>query len=441
MEKDDVQLIHSILSGDDEAFTTLVGKYQKSVHALAWRKIGDFHIAEEITQDTFLQAYKKLSMLRNPNQLAGWLYVIANNLCKRWIQKKKLSTQSLEGTSVVEIENSSYKRYVSEQRETEITEHRHEVVKKLLQRLPESERTVVTLHYLGEMTAKEIGRFLGVSVNTINSRLRRAKKRLQEREDLLIHEILGSVQLPANLMDSVVRQVANMNPIPPPVAKPLVPWAAFGTAAVLIMLGLGVGNQYLLRYQEPYNFEAQSEHTIEIVDTPIILDINAKLALRNQFGKTVIPSKNNRKSTSADSETSNIRQSEKRFFGLTLAEIEEKIPTLEEEIRTNLTKAAELYTELISTDGMAGLSPEIATWRDETWQEVKRLFEDVSYTGKIARYTSYVMVTGEAQNPLLPGGWIYELTKPLPMRVTPGVRVTSDKSAMQDDFKSFHNEN
>ena len=58
--------------------------------------------------------------------------------------------------------------------------------KKLLQRLPESERTVVSLHYLGEMTAKEIGRFLGVSVNTINSRLRRARKRLQEREELLI---------------------------------------------------------------------------------------------------------------------------------------------------------------------------------------------------------------------------------------------------------------
>ena len=79
--------------------------------------------------------------------------------------------------------------------ETETTEHHHEIVKKLLQRLPESERTVVTLHYLGEMTAKEIGRFLGVSVNTINSRLRRAKKRLQEREELLIQEMLGSVPI------------------------------------------------------------------------------------------------------------------------------------------------------------------------------------------------------------------------------------------------------
>ena len=194
--------------------------------ALVWRKIGDFHIAEEITQDTFLQAYKKLSTLRNPNQFAGWLYVIANNLCKRWHQKKKLSTQSLENASVVEIENASYKHYVSEKRETEATEHRHEIVKKLLARLPESERTVVTLHYLGEMPIKEIGRFLGVSANTINSRLRRARKRLQEREERLIQEVLGSVQLPANLMDRIGQQVTNMNPTPPPVGKPLVPWAA-----------------------------------------------------------------------------------------------------------------------------------------------------------------------------------------------------------------------
>ncbi len=440
MEKDDVQLIRNTLSGDDAAFTTLVGKYQKSVHALVWRKVGDFHFAEEITQDTFLQAYKKLATLRNPNQFAGWLYVIANNLCKRWNQKKKLSTQSLEGTPVVKIENASYKRYVSEQRETDNTEHRHEIVKKLLQRLPESERTVVTLHYLGEMTAKEIGKFLGVSVNTINSRLRRAKKRLQEREELLIQEMLGSIQLPVNLIESIGRQIANIKPMPsPPAAKPLLPWTALGTAAILIVLGLGVGNQYLLRYQKPYNFEAQSEHLIEIVDTPIILDLNAKLALRNQFGKTVMPSQDNRTSTSTNSEIPNIPQPEKRFFGLTFAEIEAKIPELEDEIRTNLAKAAGLYTELRNTDGKAGIAPEIAAWRDETWQEVQRLYQDVANTGKILRYRSYLRVTGVEKDPILPGGWIYALMEPLPMRVTPN--TTFNASAQEDSAKRTDNEN
>ena len=105
--KEDVQLIYDILSGNDDAFSTLVQKYQKSVHALAWRKIRDFHHAEEITQDTFLQAYKKLSTLKNPHQFAGWLYVIANRLCINWLQRHKSAMQSLEGTSVREIHQSA----------------------------------------------------------------------------------------------------------------------------------------------------------------------------------------------------------------------------------------------------------------------------------------------------------------------------------------------
>ena len=439
MEKDDVQLIRRILSGDDEAFTTLVQKYQKGVHALAWRRIGDFHFAEEITQDTFLQAYKNLATLKNPNQFAGWLYVIANNLCNRWIQKKKPAIQSLEDTPVREIDKSSYTHHVSEQRETETTERHHEIVKKLLKRLPESERTVVTLYYLGEMKPKEIGEFLGVSMNTINSRLRRARKRLQEKEELLIQEILGSVQLPVNVMESIGRQIANMQPIPPPVGKPPVPWMALGTAVVLVMLALGVSNQYLAHYQKPYSFKAESEPTIEIVDAPIVLDIDVKLAMRNQIGRPVIAGKNNSTNVSADSETLSIPQSEKRFFGLTLAEIEEKIPELEEEIRTNLTKAVELYTELRSTDGMANDSPEIATWRDETWQEVKRLFQDLAYTGKILRYRSFLRVTGVEEDPILPGGWIYELMEPLPMGVEPG--NASDIPSEPDNAKDSDNEN
>ena len=69
--EDDAQLIHEILSGDEAAFSRLVQKYQKSVHALAWRKIGDFHYAEEITQDTFLQVYKNSRRSKIPVNLLG----------------------------------------------------------------------------------------------------------------------------------------------------------------------------------------------------------------------------------------------------------------------------------------------------------------------------------------------------------------------------------
>lgn len=179
MEKDDAQLVRRILSGDNTAFTTLVEKYYRSVHALAWRKINDFHHAEEITQDTFLQAYKKLSTLRNPDQFAGWLYVIADRLCIGWLRKQKPAMQSLEGTRTDIMEKLSYKNYILEQRETEASEHHYEIIKNLLEKLPEHERTVMTLHYLDEMTTKEIGEFLSVPVKTVHSRLHRARKRLQ----------------------------------------------------------------------------------------------------------------------------------------------------------------------------------------------------------------------------------------------------------------------
>ena len=309
--ENDVQLIQEILSGNDEAFGALVQKHQKGIHTLAWRKVGDFHIAEEIAQDTFIQVYKNLVQLRNPNQFSGWIYVIANRLCLKWIQKNKLATQSLEETPVEEIERSSYTHHVAEERQAARTENRHELVHQLLDKLPESERTVVTLHYLNEMTAKEIGKYLGVSVNTIKSRMRRGRKRLQEQQDeLLVTEILGSIQFPADFTERILRQVADITPTPTPVGKPLVPWVAIGTAVIFVILMLGVGNQYLARFQKPYSFEAESEPTIKIVDAPIVLDILSKPAIRNQFGQSTVPGKSSSEGirTSQTTLTSNAQE-------------------------------------------------------------------------------------------------------------------------------------
>ncbi len=290
--ENDAQLIYKVLAGDDEAFTALVRKHQQSVHALAWRRIGDFHFAEEITQDTFLQAYKKLSTLKNPSQFSGWLYVIANRRCNKWLLKNKSAVKSLEDVSMVEIENTFYERYVSEQNEEEARTHRHKLVRKLLDKLPESERTVMTLYYLGEMNTKEISKFLGVSVHTITSRLQRARKRLQQEEELLVQEILGGVQLSNTLTEDIARKVADVRLTPPANWKPFIPWTALGGAVVLVLLLLSASDQYLLRFQKPYSFEAESERTIEIIDAPVVLNSEAKPAVRNQAGRAAATNKN-----------------------------------------------------------------------------------------------------------------------------------------------------
>ena len=190
-KEDEIQRIKDVLAGDTTAFNTLVEKYQKNIHTLVWRKIGDFHFAEEVTQDTFLRAYNHLSTLKDPSQFAGWLYTIANRLCYNWIQREKPPMQSLEDLPVDAIEQTSYKHYVLEQREKEATEHRYRRVKKLLEKLSENEQQVITLYYLGEMTTKEISESLGVSVNTITSRLQRARKHLREDPEHLIQEIVS----------------------------------------------------------------------------------------------------------------------------------------------------------------------------------------------------------------------------------------------------------
>lgn len=305
MEKEsDAQLIQRILSGDEAAFDVLVQRHQKSVHALAWRKIGDFHDAEEITQDTFLQVYKKLATLKDPYKFAGWLYVIANRLCIDRMRQKNLTTQSLEDTPMEEVEKSSYTHHVSEQQQTDITEHRRAIVKTLLEKLPESERTVMTLFYLGEMTVKEISKFLGVSASAVHNRLYRARKRLQKEEALLIQEVLNGVQIPASVSQNIMQRVADVKPMPQTTPKPVIPWIAFGTAFLLLALLFGTSNQYLTRFQKPYSFEAQSEPTIEIVDTDIILDITSKPAVRNQFGRTTFIRKNSSVTTQVSQKVS-----------------------------------------------------------------------------------------------------------------------------------------
>ncbi len=211
MERDDdVQLIRKILSGDDAAFSILVEKYQESIHALAWRKIRDFHHAEEIMQDTFLKAYNKLPTLKNPNQFAGWLHVIAKRLCIDWVRKQKPVMQSLEETHPQEIEESSYTQHLSEQRMTERTEYCHELVQQLLEKLSENERTVITLYYLDEMSTKEIGEVMGVSVNTITSRLQRARKRLQTDQERLDQEYFGHLALTDNLKENIMSQLEQL---------------------------------------------------------------------------------------------------------------------------------------------------------------------------------------------------------------------------------------
>ena len=291
MKNDDAQLIQRILDGDDTAFSALVKKYQRSVHALAWRKIGDFHIAEEITQDTFLKAYQRLSTLKEPQSFASWLYVITANHCKAWLRKKRTRTQSLENTSNTQLEKRAYSGYIIEENKRMAVETQREVVKKLLAKLQDSDRTIITLYYLGGMTYDEISRFLGVSEATIRNRLYRARRRLK-KEEPMIREALENYQISPNLTENIMQEISRLKPVAPSGSKPLVPWAVGVSTLAVVLLMLGVGNhQYLSRFQKPYSFDAPSEMTVELIEAPIVLNLEvSKPDIRTQLGNVSTPS-------------------------------------------------------------------------------------------------------------------------------------------------------
>ena len=221
--------------------------------------------------------------------------MIAANHCSTWLRKKRLQTQSLEETSSARLEKATYSGYVVEEKERTAVEAQREVVKKLLAKLQESERTVLTLHYFGEMSSAEISAFLGVSANTIRSRLRRAQQRLRKDEPM-IREALENFQITPHLTENIMREIARIKPAAPSGGKPVVPWAITVSTVAVVFLMLGVGShQYLSRVQKPYSFDARSEMTVELIEAPVVLNLESKPDVRTQLGNKDATGRDNRR--------------------------------------------------------------------------------------------------------------------------------------------------
>lgn len=294
MKEEDARLVTQLLDGDENAFTTLVRKYERRIHAIVWSKIGNYQTAEEITQDVFFRAYKRIASLKDPHKFAGWLHIIANRLCIDWHRKqnakKRVKTSSLETAATGEIAAVFYKHHEDQQSIEADREALQEVVSALLETLSDAECLVVTLHYFDDMSCKEIGELLGVSANTVKSRLHRARNRLRQHEDL-VRDVLNGIQLSDTFLEGILQQVANIKPLPRPTSKPILPWAISAATAVFVFLMMTAGSQYLARFQKPYTLNADAEATVEIVDAPFLLDTPAKPAVWNRVGHLDTPGK------------------------------------------------------------------------------------------------------------------------------------------------------
>ena len=185
MKNDDIGLVQDALAGNETAFSALVENYQKQIHAIAWRTTGDFHVAEDITQETFLIAHQKLGTLKDPHRFSGWLNAITTRRCIAWFREKRLDGRLSKNMDIATRRNDPYSGYLVKEQAKDAAQELREIIKKLLAKLPEGERTAITLHYFDGMSCEEIAAFLDVTTNTIKSRLNRARNRLKKNEPLI----------------------------------------------------------------------------------------------------------------------------------------------------------------------------------------------------------------------------------------------------------------
>jgi len=234
---EDGYLVNRCLNGEPEAFGFLVDRYKESVYSFAYAKLGNFHDAEDVTQEVFVKAYQKLRTLRRWDSFHAWIYSIAANLCKNWLRAKsrRPDREYIEDEGAKTLRASSMNSYRDELRRESLHEALH--------LLPEIHRQVLTLHYLGGMSTKEIARFLGTSPNAIIQRLYRARAKLKEEMLAMMNITFEEQRLPAGFTIRVVEMVKRMKIQPMPRTAGL-PWGlslAVGLIITVMSIGSNLG--------------------------------------------------------------------------------------------------------------------------------------------------------------------------------------------------------
>jgi RNA polymerase sigma-70 factor (ECF subfamily) len=160
------------LQGDSEAFAELVRRYQRPVYLLAYRMLGNGPDAEDVAQETFLRAYQALASFEIGRRFSSWLLSIASNLCIDLLRRRKLAWLSLEDVT--------YRAAASQEEPVSGALRREQAdqVQRLLARLPEKYRLVVVLRYWYDLSYEEIVEVTGLSLNTVKTRLHRARAML-----------------------------------------------------------------------------------------------------------------------------------------------------------------------------------------------------------------------------------------------------------------------
>jgi RNA polymerase sigma factor (sigma-70 family) len=165
---DDAELVRQVLQGNVGAFSALVDRYTAQIAALCRAHVFRRDVVEDLVQETLARGLDRLADLREPDRFGYWLYAIARNLCRDWLNDPHREHVSLdvEAADVATIEDDRPSRIVD--------------VKNCVRRLPEELREIVEIYYSGgRATYQELADRLGVSFGKVNQLLTRARKLLR----------------------------------------------------------------------------------------------------------------------------------------------------------------------------------------------------------------------------------------------------------------------
>ena len=194
MHPSDEELIQKAKAKDKQAFTEIFDRYKNRILGYLYRYIGDYQKAEDLTIETFLNAYNSLDGYKEMGMLSSWLYRIATNCAKKSLRKmrqaKEVSLEEplLDGDGSIKLGDlivDANKRPDSIQREKELKEF----VYKAISKLDAKYKDVLILCDIEGLSYEEASRILNSNPVTIGTRLRRARKMLFDILKKYDHEL------------------------------------------------------------------------------------------------------------------------------------------------------------------------------------------------------------------------------------------------------------
>ena len=176
-EASDSELVAQSLAGNRDAFGQIVSRYQTLICSLAYSATGSLALSEDLSQETFLAAWKQLPGLREPGKLRSWLCGIARNLHYR--ARRTQSREPVDGAETMDAAHDS-PAVDPLPRDQTISREEEAILWRSLDRIPDTYREPLILFYREQQSVERVARVLDLSEDVVRQRLSRGRKLLQE---------------------------------------------------------------------------------------------------------------------------------------------------------------------------------------------------------------------------------------------------------------------